>query len=58
MKIFRRLRQALCSTVGHTWECWRHRRPDGSLRVLGYQCAHCRKFSYTRPHCIVSRIYE
>lgn len=48
------IKQLLCSLVGHTWECWRFR--DG--RVIGYQCAHCCKFSKSRPTCTISRIYE
>ena len=48
------LRQALCATVGHLWECWWLK--DG--RVLGWQCAHCDKFSKTRPGGLLSKYLE
>lgn len=60
MDLFRKIRQALCSTTGHTWEAWRERNPSTQQidpNVKFYRCCHCGKFSVSRPICTVSRIY-
>jgi hypothetical protein len=44
----------ICGMFGHTWECWRTR----ELKVIGWRCAHCGKFSVTRPSGILDRFYE